>query len=94
MMKLSKWWAKGVRLRASWRVAMRRTHGSHRLGRAVVVLGSAGMLAGCMVGPDFEAPNAPNVEGFLPGKEQRATISGQGIARQTLAKGAEILRGI
>ena len=91
MMKLSTWRAKGVRLRASWRVAMRqRTRRSYRFVPAVVAIGSAGMLAGCMVGPDFEAPNAPNVEGFLPGKEQRATISGQGITPQTLAKGADI----
>lgn len=38
------------------------------------------LLGGCVVGPDFEAPSAPDVSGYLPGKREKSLDAGARIA--------------
>ena len=80
MIKLSTRWASSAHVRTRRSAAGGR--GMRRALASLALVGTqVGTLAGCAVGPDFLAPNAPNVSNYLPGRGDGSTISGQGITR-------------
>ena len=53
---------------------------SRASGRIASLLAVLPLLGGCVVGPDFETPAAPDVAGYLPGKLEKSLDSGARIA--------------
>ena len=52
----------------------------------------AGVLSGCMVGPDFKPPQEPSTQTYVPGNQPSATVAsgGHGGASQRLMPGSDI----
>ena len=52
----------------------------------------AGVLSGCMVGPDFKPPQEPSAQTYVPGNQPSATVAsgGHGGASQRLMPGSDI----
>lgn len=48
------------------------------------------MLTSCTVGPDFQAPSAPDVTGYLPARGTAGLPSGERVPGRTLVRGGDI----
>jgi NodT family efflux transporter outer membrane factor (OMF) lipoprotein len=66
--------------------------GQWRLSRIVSVVATALLLTGCAVGPDFEAPAAPDVPGYAPQPlvEQTSSADVKGGEAQRFVQGLDI----